>query len=168
MTNKRNPISKRIRVLVFERDNFQCCFCGDKPPNAIIHVDHIIPRSRGGPDTLNNFATLCEDCNKGKSDLYLGDYTHARQRFIRSFHPPLDYQLFVLRQIFKYIPTVENVKRFTLVQLLPLLPNQRLRDGIMDIYEPITFSGIADGFITMLQSGELTFDDVSYVVALTT
>jgi hypothetical protein len=27
-------------------------------------VDHIVPRSKGGTDTLDNFQTLCSECNR--------------------------------------------------------------------------------------------------------
>ena len=30
--------------------------------------DHIIPRSKGGPDCIENFQTMCEECNKKKRD----------------------------------------------------------------------------------------------------
>ena len=30
--------------------------------------DHIIPKSKGGPDCIENFQTMCEECNKEKKD----------------------------------------------------------------------------------------------------
>ena len=30
--------------------------------------DHIIPKSKGGPDCIDNFQTMCEECNKKKKD----------------------------------------------------------------------------------------------------
>jgi 5-methylcytosine-specific restriction endonuclease McrA len=35
---------------------------------AILHVDHIIPRSKGGKDEMDNYQTLCHKCNIGKSN----------------------------------------------------------------------------------------------------
>ncbi|MCX7088350.1 MAG: HNH endonuclease [Methylococcales bacterium] len=58
-----------IRWQVFQRDNWKCVACGrDSHDDIILHVDHIIPRSKGGQDTLENFQTLCHVCNIGKSN----------------------------------------------------------------------------------------------------
>lgn len=62
----RRPLSKRARFAVLERDSFTCQYCGAKPPDGAVHVDHIIPRSEGGTDELDNLITSCEPCNSGK------------------------------------------------------------------------------------------------------
>lgn len=58
-----------IRWQVFQRDQWKCVSCGRNSHNgAILHVDHIIPRSCGGLDSLDNYQTLCDVCNIGKSN----------------------------------------------------------------------------------------------------
>lgn len=62
----------RMRFLVMQRDNFKCCICGASPakdPSVELHIDHIIPWSKGGETTMDNLQTLCSKCNLGKSDL---------------------------------------------------------------------------------------------------
>ena len=71
---KRNTraISDKLRYQVLKRDNFKCCACGASPakdPSVELHIDHIIPWSKGGESTLENLQTLCSKCNIGKSDL---------------------------------------------------------------------------------------------------
>lgn len=64
-------INARLRFMVLKRDNFKCCACGASPakdPSVVLHVDHIIPWSKGGETTLDNLQTLCSKCNLGKSD----------------------------------------------------------------------------------------------------
>lgn len=58
-----------IRWQVFDRDNFRCVACGKSAGDGVLlHVDHIMPRSKGGKDELDNFQTLCHLCNIGKSN----------------------------------------------------------------------------------------------------
>jgi len=64
----RGPISKSLRHEVFKRDNYKCVECGATKETAILHVDHIIPKSEGGTDELDNLQTLCEKCNIAKSN----------------------------------------------------------------------------------------------------
>lgn len=75
--------AERIRVMpairwqVFQRDNWKCVACGKSAANdVILHVDHIIPRSKGGQDEMDNYQTLCSVCNIGKSNK---DETDLRQ-----------------------------------------------------------------------------------------
>ena len=70
---KRNTrtISDKLRYQVLKRDNFKCCACGASPakdPAVELHIDHIIPWSKGGESNLENLQTLCSKCNIGKSD----------------------------------------------------------------------------------------------------
>lgn len=62
----------RLKFLVMKRDNFKCCMCGRSPATTVgleLHIDHIIPWSKGGETVLDNLQTLCNDCNLGKSNL---------------------------------------------------------------------------------------------------
>ena len=71
---KRTPrgINQRLRWIVLKRDNFSCKKCGRSPAkdlNTILHIDHIIPWSKGGETVIENLEVLCEQCNLGKSNL---------------------------------------------------------------------------------------------------
>jgi hypothetical protein len=61
-------MNNRVRFRVLSRDRFTCQYCGRKAPDVVLHVDHILPRSRGGTDDPANLKTACSDCNLGKSD----------------------------------------------------------------------------------------------------
>lgn len=60
-----------LRFRVLQRDSFRCCSCGRSPaisPGVELHIDHVIPFSRGGKTALDNLQTLCKECNLGKSN----------------------------------------------------------------------------------------------------
>ena len=64
-------ITKKIRFEVFKRDGFRCAYCGKTPPEVMLEVDHIDPKSKGGKDDINNLITACFDCNRGKRNIVL-------------------------------------------------------------------------------------------------
>ena len=64
-------ISDKLRYQVLKRDHFKCCACGASPakdPYVELHIDHIVPWSKGGETVLQNLQTLCSRCNLGKGD----------------------------------------------------------------------------------------------------
>jgi len=66
--------SLRLRWHVLHRDRFTCCACGASPALSLgveLHVDHIVPWSKGGETVLENLQTLCSVCNLGKSNVHL-------------------------------------------------------------------------------------------------
>ena len=66
--------STRLRFEVLIRDKSTCRMCGASPtkdPTVTLHIDHIIPWSKGGKTTLSNLQTLCATCNLGKSDIVI-------------------------------------------------------------------------------------------------
>lgn len=67
----RKSISKKLRFEVFKRDGFVCRYCGSKPPQVPLEIDHIMPVSKGGTNIIDNLISSCFDCNRGKSDINL-------------------------------------------------------------------------------------------------
>lgn len=64
-------VTRAMRYDVLRRDNFHCVRCGrGKEDGVKLHVDHIVPVSRGGKSVMGNLQTLCEDCNCGKGNRY--------------------------------------------------------------------------------------------------
>ena len=59
---------ERLRYQILKRDR-RCVLCGVGPGEARLEVDHIVPRSKGGSNELTNLQTLCDGCNRGKSNL---------------------------------------------------------------------------------------------------
>ena len=72
------PYQARValnRRAVFVRDGHSCQYCNAPAEN----IDHVIPRSKGGPHTWENVVAACRPCNARKMDHYLHE-TNMRLR----------------------------------------------------------------------------------------
>src|SRR3712207_2550496 len=56
---------KITRRAVFARDQWTCQYCGSR---SNLTVDHVIPRSKGGPSSWENIVASCAPCNRRKGD----------------------------------------------------------------------------------------------------
>lgn len=59
-------LSGILRIRILERDHYTCVYCGARPPDVTLEVDHILPRIDGGRDVATNLVTACRRCNNGK------------------------------------------------------------------------------------------------------
>ena len=53
------------RFNIYRRDEYKCLYCGSKDT---LTLDHVIPKSKGGPNSWTNLATCCMRCNVVKGD----------------------------------------------------------------------------------------------------
>lgn len=54
------------RKNLFARDEHTCQYCGRSEPTNKLSLDHVIPRSHGGPTTWENIVCCCLRCNSRK------------------------------------------------------------------------------------------------------
>lgn len=69
----KREISDRMRFRILLRDGFKCKSCGATPldaPGTLLHVDHIVPWSKGGETVPENLNTKCSKCNLGKGNAF--------------------------------------------------------------------------------------------------
>jgi len=59
---------KITRRAVFARDDWTCQYCGAR---SNLTVDHVVPRSKGGPSSWDNIVASCAPCNRRKGNSLL-------------------------------------------------------------------------------------------------
>jgi len=61
--------AKKLKLLV--EANYKCCYCGMKMDFETATIDHIIPKSKGGGNIIDNLAICCSPCNIRKGNKIL-------------------------------------------------------------------------------------------------
>ena len=71
--------STSIREYIKEREKPDICiYCGSK---SDLTLEHILPRSRGGPDTPDNAVWVCRKCNSSKGSKRLYEWYELDRRY---------------------------------------------------------------------------------------
>ena len=65
-----------LRAFVIHRDNSTCRYCGKKAKP--VELDHVIPRSLGGPNTPWNLVVACHKCNQRKDNQTVAEFLRRR------------------------------------------------------------------------------------------
>ena len=76
MIHKKERIPLNLRKRIIERDGLYCVYCDDDLSNSEIHMDHVIPESKGGETTYNNLQVTCRKCNLAKGTLSESEFTN--------------------------------------------------------------------------------------------
>ena len=67
---------EQFKTKLMARFKNRCWYCGISFRGQQVHIDHIIPKSRGGSDKESNLAAVCSFCNYAKAthllDVYMG------------------------------------------------------------------------------------------------
>lgn len=64
----RQPIKYEDLARLRDEEELACVECGARPPEAVMHIDHIFPASKGGSSRRENLQFLCAKHNLAKSD----------------------------------------------------------------------------------------------------
>lgn len=67
---------KRIVGRLIARWGNKCQICGMHGGKSaeLLHLDHIVPVSRGGDGSAENLQLLCPSCNSSKGAMTMGEY----------------------------------------------------------------------------------------------
>lgn len=68
-SNQRKLMTKELRRQIMKKDHYTCRRCGKYMPDEVgLHIDHIIPVSKGGKTVASNLQVLCSRCNGKKGN----------------------------------------------------------------------------------------------------
>ena len=75
ISRRREGVPSLLKLAVYLRDEMSCVYCGRGVEDGIeMSVDHIIPRSKYGPDTGDNLVTACKRCNTTRGNISVSEF----------------------------------------------------------------------------------------------
>jgi len=72
-----------LREFVFSKTNGRCSYCGAKATE----IDHIVPRAKGGSNSIYNLTPTCRPCNQKKSNSSLKEFGKLMNRDYSHLEP---------------------------------------------------------------------------------
>ena len=83
-----SSIPRRMRRSIAERDRGHCRYCHliQFGQGSLFHVNHVVPRSKGGETALDNLVLQCPHCSLHKSNTTDAVDPETGQR-VSLFHP---------------------------------------------------------------------------------
>lgn len=63
-----------VREYLLEKFGRKCCYC--KKEGVPLEIEHIIPKSRGGSNSITNLALACRKCNQKKGKMTAKEFGH--------------------------------------------------------------------------------------------
>ena len=68
MTQARKRFHEEVKKKLSTKQGGKCMYCGRKPGDDLMDIDHKIPLSRGGSNNIRNLQILCRSCNGRKGN----------------------------------------------------------------------------------------------------
>lgn len=111
----------KLRDFVFSRSNGKCSYCGEKAAE----IDHIIPRSKGGTDSVNNLTASCRTCNEKKSNLSLKEFGKLVGKDFSKLEP---------KALPKHASIVQSAREYTIKEITKLVADTKSYDAWLTKY----------------------------------
>jgi 5-methylcytosine-specific restriction endonuclease McrA len=64
-----------VREYLLEKFNRTCCYC--KQTGVPLEIEHIVPKSRGGTDRVDNLCISCHECNQAKGAMTAEEFGYT-------------------------------------------------------------------------------------------
>lgn len=150
MAKGRKSISTSLRYDIFTRDGYTCQYCGNKPPDVVLELDHRVPVAAGGDNDPMNLLTACWACNSGKKAKLPGQFSpvpDADVQMLKVSQEAAEYERYLAaseRRTVMENRLIEYFQRlWTTISQGSLMPSERVIKSWLFSYGPeITEEGI--------------------------
>ena len=99
-----NLKDRKLRNFIFQKYNHSCVYCGDRGEE----IEHIIPRSKGGTNSIRNLTLSCRKCNIEKGNLSLKAFGKKIDKNLSHLKP---------KKTPKHASIIQSARTYTLKEL---------------------------------------------------
>jgi uncharacterized protein (TIGR02646 family) len=102
--------SKTKKLNLFKKYNGRCAYCGCEMDWDNFHIDHVIPKSKGGNGTYDNLVATCPTCNLYKGTLSVEEFKNKILNLVISNSQVMLFTKYIKCEIKKPIFHFEKVE----------------------------------------------------------
>ena len=112
---------KKLRDFIFSRSNGKCSYCGKQAQE----IDHIVPRSKGGTNSVDNLTATCRSCNERKSNLSLKEFGKLVGKDFSKIEP---------KTLPKHASIVQSARNYMAREIAKAVPDTTTHDAWLTKY----------------------------------
>lgn len=133
---------KELRSFIFSKTKGRCSYCGAKAEE----IDHIVPRAKGGTNSIYNLAASCRACNEKKSNLTLKAFGKLMNKDFSHLEP---------KKLPKDAAIVQTARNYMVREITKLVSNTTLHDAWMTKYNRDELGLPKEHYYDALSVGEI-------------
>ena len=111
----------KLRSFIFNRSNNKCVYCGAKATE----IDHIVPRTKGGTNSVHNLVASCRACNQMKSNKTLKEFGKIMNKNFSHLEP---------KKLPKDASIVQTARNYMVKEITKLVSDTTLHDACFTKY----------------------------------
>ena len=132
----------QLRSVIFSRSGSQCVYCGAQAEE----IDHVIPRAKGGTNSVYNLVASCRACNEKKSNLSLKEFGKKMNK---------DYSHLKPKKLPKDAAIVQSARNYMAKEITKLVSDTTLHDAWMTKYNRDSLGLPKQHYYDALSVGEI-------------
>ena len=110
-----------LRSFLFKKYNGRCVYCGNKATE----IEHVIPKSKGGTDSVHNLVIACRKCNELKGKLSLKEFGKLVGKDFSRFEP---------KGLPKHATIVQSARNYMFKEITKIVANTAVYDAWLTKY----------------------------------
>ncbi|AHE95216.1 HNH endonuclease [Campylobacter fetus subsp. venerealis] len=110
-----------LRSYLFKKYNCRCIYCGNKAEE----IEHVIPKSKGGTNSVHNLVIACRKCNELKDKLSLKEFGKLVGKDFSHLEP---------KKLPKYAAIVQSARNYMFQEIIKIVPDTASYDAWLTKY----------------------------------